>query len=126
MCLGGWHALWQLQEIRSSADCDPDARPFGGGDGSGDARTRSVLSNTSRNVSTAPGRAGSFSPGDLTCAVEDFAPLGAPNPEIGGVLRGIRRRRARLGGPLVIDRSTVALGTAEDYVGLSARFAAQP
>lgn len=97
-------------------DCDPDARPFGGGDGSVTPYSICAVEHL-ENVSTAPDARFVLTRDLDLCGVEDFAPLGAPNPEIGGFSGEFDGDGHALEG-LVIDRSTVALGTAEDYVGL--------
>jgi hypothetical protein len=102
----------------SSCDCDPNARPFGGGDGSATPYSICAVEHL-ENVSTAPAARFVLTRDLNLCGVEDFVPLGATSSssEIGGFSGEFDGDGYALEG-LVIDRGTVALGTAEDHVGL--------
>jgi hypothetical protein len=102
----------------ASCDCDPNARPFGGGDGSVTPYSICAVEHL-ENVSTAPDARFVLTRDLDLSGVEDFVPLGAPSSssESGGFSGEFDGDGYSLEG-LVIDRSTVALGTAEDNTGL--------
>ena len=100
----------------TSCECDPDALPFGGGDG--DTTPFSICAVAHLvNVGSEPSARFILTKNLDLSGVEDFVPLGASS-STGESFSGEFDGNGHTLEGLVIDRSAEALGVAEDHTGL--------